>query len=254
VDQFRLDGRRALVTGGSKGIGAGLARGLAEAGADIILAARSPEELEQTRASLRDTGREIGIAVWDLAEADEIEGIFADVIESNGPIDILVNNAGTTKRMPAHELELAEWRRVLDLNLTAVFAMSQAFARQRIESGKPGKIINIGSLMSSTARRDNAPYASSKGGLLLLTKALAIDWASHNILVNAIGPGFIETPLNKPLSDDPKFSAWVRERCPLGRWGAPSDLVGAAVFLASPASDFVTGTIIYVDGGWLARF
>ena len=139
-------------------------------------------------------------------------------------------------------------------NLNAVFALSQAFARERIAAGEGGKIINIGSLMSHSTRPHNAPYATSKGGVLLMTKALAVDWAPHGILVNAIGPGYIQTPLNQALVDDPKFSEWVEGRCPLGRWGQPADLVGAAVFLASAASDFVTGQILYVDGGWLARF
>ncbi len=254
MDAFRLDGHRALVTGGSKGIGAGIARGLAEAGADIILMARGQRELEQTRDELRNTGQSIGIMVCDLSQADQMATCFADTEREHGAVDILVNNAGTTRRAPAHELSLEDWQIVLDVNLTAVFGMSQAFARSRITAKKPGKIINIGSLMSSTTRKDNAPYAASKGGILLLTKALAVDWAPHQILVNAIGPGFINTPMTKPLVDDPEFNEWVADRCPAGRWGTPGDLAGAAVFLASPASNFVTGQMVYVDGGWLARF
>jgi gluconate 5-dehydrogenase len=150
-------------------------------------------------------------------------------------------------------LTLDDWRTVIDLNLTAAFALSQAFARDRIAAGKPGKIINIASLMSSASRPGTSPYTASKGGILSLTQALALDWAKHGIHVNAIGPGYIDTPLTKPLVDDPKFNAWVTERCPLGRWGTPDDLAGAAVFLASPASDFITGQIIYADGGWLAH-
>ena len=254
MDAFRLDGRQALVTGGSKGIGAGLARGLAEAGADIVLMARGQRELEKTRDELRDTNRSIGIAACDLSRSDQIAGYFAYTEREHGPVDILVNNAGTTRRAPAHELSLDDWKIVLDVNLTAAFAMSQAFAQARIAAKQPGKIINIGSLMSSTTRKDNAPYAASKGGILLLTKALAVDWAPHRILVNGIGPGFINTQMTQPLVDDPEFNRWVIDRCPTGRWGAPGDLAGAAVFLASPASDFVTGQMLYVDGGWLARF
>ena len=254
VDTFRLDGRRALVTGGSKGIGAGLARGLAEAGADIVLLARGQQELEQTRDELRTTGREIGICACDLSQTDAIEGTFQQIVQEQGPIDILVNNAGTTRRSPAHELSLEDWQLVLEINLTAVFALSRAFAKERISSNRSGKIINIGSLLSSTARQDNAPYAASKGGVLLLTKALSVDWAPHHIFVNAIGPGFINTPLTRPLVENPEFNEWVLGRCPMGRWGDPKDLTGAAVFLASAASDFVTGQMIYVDGGWLARF
>ena len=254
MNAFRLDGKRALVTGGSKGIGAGLARGLADAGADIVLMARHKKELEQARSDLQDTGREIGISVCDVSKTDEIHDVFSEIVQQEGPIDILVNNAGTTRRAPAHELDLDDWRMVIDVNLTAVFALCQAFAKKRISDKQPGKIINIGSLMSSTTRKDNAPYAASKGAVLLLTRALAVDWAAYDIRVNAIGPGFINTPLTEPLVDNPEFNEWVTERCPQGRWGTPGDLAGAAVFLASPASDFVTGEILYVDGGWLARF
>ena len=254
MDAFRLDGKRALVTGGSKGIGAGLARGLADAGADIVLVARHKNELEQARSDLQDTGREIGISVCDVSKTDDIHDVFSEIVQQEGPIDILVNNAGTTRRAPAHELDLDDWRMVIDVNLTAVFALCQAFAKKRISDKQPGKIINIGSLMSSTTRKDNAPYAASKGAVLLLTRALAVDWAAYDIRVNAIGPGFINTPLTEPLVDNPEFNEWVTERCPQGRWGTPGDLAGAAVFLASPASDFVTGEILYVDGGWLARF
>ncbi|MAV36769.1 MAG: gluconate 5-dehydrogenase [Planctomycetaceae bacterium] len=251
---FRLDGRRALVTGASKGIGAGLARGLAEAGADLILLARGQRELEQVRDDLRATGRQIEIVTVDLLQTAEISEAYDDLVGRLAAPEILVNNAGMTRRGPAHEVTSEDWQQVLDLNLNAVFALSQAFARERIAAGEGGKIINIGSLMSHSTRPHNAPYATSKGGVLLMTKALAVDWAPHGILVNAIGPGYIQTPLNQALVDDPKFSEWVEGRCPLGRWGQPADLVGAAVFLASAASDFVTGQILYVDGGWLARF
>ena len=254
MDAFRLNGRRALVTGGSRGIGVGLARGLANAGANIVLLARRRAELERAQDELSDTGCQISTFVCDLLDTDSVATSFAQLVEEHGPIDILINNAGMTHREAAHELALEDWQAVIDLNLTATFALSQAFANERIAAHRPGKIINIGSLLSSTARRDNAPYAASKGGILLLTKALAVDWAAYDIHVNAIGPGYIETPLTKTLVEDPEFNGWVKERCPVGRWGKPSDLAGAAVFLASSASDFVTGQMIYVDGGWLARF
>jgi gluconate 5-dehydrogenase len=253
MDRFRLDNRRALVTGGSRGIGLGLARGLAEAGADIVLVARKPEDLVEAAADLADTGRKIATVAFDLAESAAIGEFYERVVAEHGPIDILVNNAGMSRRGQAHELSLEDWQTVLDLNLTAMFALCQAFAKERIASGKPGKIINIGSLMSSASRPNTAPYSASKGGVLLLTKALALDWAKHQIRVNAIGPGYIATPLTQPLVDDLKFDAWVKERCPLGRWGSPEDLASVAVFLAAPASDFVTGQIIYADGGWLAH-
>lgn len=253
MDRFRLDGRRALVTGGSRGIGLGLARGFAEAGADIVLVARKPAELAEAAAELADTGRQIATVPFDLAESAKIADFYRDVVAQHGPIDILVNNAGMSRRGPAHELSLDDWHAVMDLNLTAVFALCQEFAKERIASNRPGKIVNIGSLMSSASRPGTAPYSASKGGILLLTKGLALDWAKHRIHVNAIGPGYIATPLTQALVEDPKFNAWVTERCPLGRWGSPEDLANVAVFLASPASDFVTGQIIYADGGWLAH-
>jgi gluconate 5-dehydrogenase len=195
----------------------------------------------------------VATAAFDMSDAPAIPAWYAGLVEENGGVDILVNNAGMSRRGPAENITLDDWQTVVDVNLTAVFALSQAFANERIAAQKPGKIINIGSLMCSASRPGTAPYSASKGGVLLLTKALALDWAKHGILVNAIGPGYIETPLTKPLVDDPKFHAWVVDRCPLGRWGTPEDLASVAVFLASAASNFVTGQIIYADGGWLAH-
>lgn len=249
---FRLDGKRALVTGAGRGIGAGIARGLAEAGADLILLARGEADLRETAAGLTDTGRKIDIFPCDLLKTREISGQFAQMVSQFGPIEILVNNAGMSRRGPAVDLAIDDWQTVLDLNVTAMFELSRAFARERIARGG-GKVVNIGSLMCSATRPNVSAYTASKGAVLLLTKSLAVEWAEHRILVNAIGPGYIETPLTQPLVDDPKFTAWVKESCPLARWGKPSDLAGPVVFLASPASDFVTGQIMYVDGGWLSR-
>ena len=254
MNRFDLSGKRALVTGGSKGLGAAMAQALAEAGADLVLVARGEETLAETAADIRKTGRQVDLAPFDMLQSERIEEFYSDVVKTSGPIDILINNAGMTRRGSAEELTLADWQTVLDLNLTSVFALSSSFARERIGAGHPGKIVNVGSLMSSTTRPNNAPYAASKGGILLLTKALAVDWAEHGILVNAIGPGYFDTPMNSPLVNDPDFTQWVTGRCPMGRWGKPDDLAGAVVFLASAASDFVTGQILYVDGGWLARF
>jgi gluconate 5-dehydrogenase len=253
LERFRLDGRQAMITGASRGIGLGIAKGLAEAGADIVLVARSVEDLAQAAETLAPTGRRISTAHFDLSNTTLIDAFFQDTVAKYGAIDILVNNAGMSRRGPADELTMADWQAVVDLNLTAMFAACTAFARQRIARGEKGKIINIGSLMSSASRPGTAPYTATKGGVLLMTKALALDWAKHGILVNAIGPGYIETPLTQPLRDDAKFDAWVKERCPLGRWGTPEDIASAAVFLASPAADFITGQIVYVDGGWLAH-
>lgn len=252
-DRFRLDGKQALVTGGSRGIGLGIARGLAEAGADVVLVARSQADLATAAEQLAPLGRRIRTAAFDLADANAIAEWYPTIVQEHGPIDILINNAGMSRRGPAESLTLEDWQTVVDVNLTSVFALSQAFAKERIATQQPGKIVNIGSLMSSASRPGTSPYSATKGGVLLLTKALALDWAKHRILVNAIGPGYIETPLTRPLVDDPKFHAWVVDRCPLGRWGTPEDLASVAVFLASAASDFITGQIIYADGGWLAH-
>lgn len=253
MPNFRLDGQRALVTGGNRGIGLGLARGLGEAGANLVLTARSADELAAAQRELSPLGVEVQIATSDVSNTEAIAGCYADIVRRFGPIDILINNAGGTRRGPAHELSLEDWQAVLDLNLTSVFELSRCFARERIASGKPGRIINVGSLMCNSARAGTSPYAATKGGILLLTKALAMDWAPHGILVNAIGPGYIETPLTAPLKAKPEFDAWVTQTCPLGRWGTPADLAGAVTFLASPAASFITGQIIYIDGGWLAK-
>lgn len=253
ANPFRLDGKRALVTGAGRGIGAGLARGLAEAGADLVLLARSEGDLTETAASLADTGRKIDIFPCDLLKTREIGARFGEIVNEFGPIDILVNNAGMSRRGAAVDLSSDDWQIVLDLNVTAMFELSRAFARDRIARKVGGKVVNIGSLMCSATRPNVSAYTASKGAVLLLTNSLAVEWAEHGILVNAVGPGYIETPLTKPLTEDPKFTAWVKESCPLGRWGQPSDLAGPVVFLASAASDFVTGQILYVDGGWLSR-
>lgn len=253
MPDFRLDGLRALVTGGSRGIGLGVARGLAEAGADLVLTARNALELAAAQRELSPLGRDVQIAPFDMAQADQIGAFYGDIVGRYGPVHILINNAGMSRRGPAHELSLEDWQAVLDLNLTSVFALSQAFAKERIASGRPGRIVNVGSLMCNSARAGTSPYAATKGGILLLTKSLAMDWASYGILVNAIGPGYIETPLTAPLKTNPEFDAWVTDKCPLGRWGTPADLAGAVVFLASPAASFITGQIIYIDGGWLAK-
>jgi gluconate 5-dehydrogenase len=181
-----------------------------------------------------------------------IDTLFEKIVRDTKGVDILVNCAGTTARAPAEQADLDSWQRVIQVNLTAVFLMSQAFCRHRKRVAKPGKIINIGSLLCHAARATNAPYASSKGGLLMLTKSLAVEWAKYHINVNAIGPGYVQTELTEPLWSDQDFDKWVLSKTPLGRWGKPEDIVGTAVFLASPASDFVTGQIVYVDGGWLA--
>lgn len=254
MNQFRLDDKRALITGGSRGIGLGIAKAMAEAGAHTVLVARNPEKLEAARRELESLGGHVWVYPFDLLRTEEIDILYAKIIEDTGGIDILVNNAGGTRRNPAEAQTLEDWNYVLNLNLTSIFVLSRAFGRERLESKRRGKIINIASLMSETVRKDNTPYAASKGAVRQLTKALAIDWAPHGINVNAIGPGFIRTELTQPLWENPEFDSWVKGRTPMGRWGKPEDLGNTAVFLASAASDFITGQVIYVEGGWLSTF
>jgi len=254
MNKFRLDNQIALVSGGSKGIGFGIARALAEAGSDLVLVARDKKTLAAARDKLSDTQRRVRTYSFDMSDTDKIRTLYDQIIQDTGGIDILVNNAGGTRRGPADTLTAEDWNFVINLNMTATFTICQAFARQRIKSGKSGKIINIASLMSETVREDNAPYAASKGGIRQLTKALAVDWAKHAINVNAIGPGFIQTDLTKPLWKDESFDKWVKWKTPWARWGQPEDIGNAAVYLAAPASDFITGHVLYVDGGLLSTF
>jgi gluconate 5-dehydrogenase len=254
MEKFRLDGKRALITGGSRGIGFGIAKALTAAGAQTALIARNPERLEAARKELEKIGGRVWTYPFDMIHTEQIESLYAKIVEETGGIDILVNNAGGTRRNPAESQTLEDWNFVINLNLTSIFVLSKAFGKELIKSKKSGKIINIASLMSETVRENNTPYAASKGGVRQLTKALAVDWARYGINVNAIGPGYIRTELTQPLWEDPDFDRWVKGRTPLGRWGNPEDLGNVAVFLASPASDFITGQVIYADGGWLSTF
>jgi gluconate 5-dehydrogenase len=250
---FDLSGKTALVTGGSRGIGLAIAKGLAQHGANIAIIARMEKQLKQAQKQIQaDTDKQIWTFPFDLANAELVEPFFKSIIKEINGIDILVNCAGTTRRAQAEDVNLNDWNQVIDVNLTAVLVISQAFCQHRKQIGTGGKIINIGSLMCCAARPTNTAYACSKGGLLMLTKSLAVEWAKYNINVNAIGPGYIATELTAPLQNDPNLNKWVISKTPLGRWGQPGDIIGTAVFLASSASDFITGQIIYVDGGWLA--
>jgi len=254
MKKFRLDNKIALVTGGSKGIGFGIAKALAEAGSDLVLVARDNKILNEALEKLSATGRRIWIYSFDMSNTDKISDFFAQIVSDTGGIDILVNNAGGTRRGPADTITAEDWNYVINLNMTATFKLCQAFAQECIKSGNKGKVINIASLMSETVREDNAPYAASKGGIRQLTKALAVDWAKYGINVNAIGPGFTQTDLTRSLWEDDSFDKWVKWKTPWGRWGTPEDLGNAAVYLAAPASDFVTGQTLYVDGGLLCTF
>jgi gluconate 5-dehydrogenase len=249
-DLFSLNGKIALITGSSGGLGFTLARGLAEAGATIILNGRNPDKLD---AAVRSLNGEFNVHAkhFDVTDEPQIKEAVQDIEEEIGPLDILLNNAGIQHRGSLETIEKSDYQNVLDINLTGPFLMGKHVAKRMIERQR-GKIINICSLMSELGRRTVGPYAAAKGGLKMLTKAMAVDWAQHNIQVNGIGPGYFITDMTQPLADNPEFDAWLKKRTPAGRWGAPAELIGAAVFLASDASNFINGHIIYVDGGVLA--
>ncbi|KOV70169.1 SDR family oxidoreductase [Streptomyces sp. MMG1121] len=242
---FDISGRTALVTGSSRGIGRALARGLAEAGCTVVLNGRDAGRLDEAAAGLPGV---VHTAVFDVTDGASVAAGIADVEERVGPLDILVNNAGMQLRAPLLQFTEGDWHRILDTNLTSAFLVGREAARRMTERGH-GKIINICSLQSEVVRPGIAPYAAAKGALKMLTKGMCADWGPCGVQVNGLGPGYIETELTRPLVADEEFSAWVRRRTPAGRWGRTGDLVGGVLFLASPASDFVNGQILYVDGG-----
>ncbi len=248
LKSFDLSGRTALLTGSSAGIGYALARGLAGAGARVILNARSADKLEKAAAQLREEGATVFTAAFDVSDGSAVNSAVERIEAEIGPIDILVNNAGMQRRAPLDQFEEAQWHELLKTNLDSVFLVGKAVARHMIER-KRGKIINICSVQSELGRPGIAPYTASKGAVKMLTKGMAIDWGPHGIQVNGLGPGYFKTELNDALVKNAEFSAWLIGRTPSRRWGDVEDLVGAAVFLASDASRFVTGHILYVDGG-----
>ncbi|MEU0964557.1 SDR family oxidoreductase [Streptomyces sp. NPDC005917] len=243
---FDIGGRTALVTGSSRGIGLALARGLAEAGCTVVLNGRDPHRLAKAAASV--PGDRVHTAVFDVTDGPSVAAGIADVEERVGPLDILVNNAGMQLRAPLLEFTDADWHRILNTNLTSAFLVGREAARHMTARGH-GKIVNICSLQSEVVRPGIAPYAATKGALKMLTKGMCADWGPYGVQVNGLGPGYIETELTQPLVEDGEFSAWVRRRTPAGRWGRTEDLVGGVLFLASPAADFVSGQVLYVDGG-----
>jgi gluconate 5-dehydrogenase len=245
---FDLTGRTALITGSSKGIGFGLARGLAQAGARIVLNGRELARLEQAATALRSEGFSIETAPFDACEAQEVKQAIEDVESRVGRIDILINNAGMQHRAPLEDFPTEKWSELMRTNIDTAFFVGQAVARRMIPRGR-GKIINIASVQSELARPGIAPYTATKGAIKQLTKGMCTDWAKHGLQVNAIAPGYFKTELNQALVENAEFSAWLEKRTPAGRWGDVEELVGAAVFLASDASSFVNGHILYVDGG-----
>lgn len=250
---FDLTGRTALVTGSSRGIGLAIARGFAAAGARVVLNGRDPATLEAAARELPvEAAARVATRAFDVTdEAAVIDGIAA--IESSvGPVDVLVNNTGIQIRAPLDQFATADFERLLATNLTSAFVVARTVARSMIRRGRGGKIINVLSVNAEHARASIAPYSASKGGLKMLTKGMCVDWAKHGIQVNGLAPGYFATEMNRALVDDADFSAWVARRVPTGRWGRVEELQGAAVFLASPASDFVNGHVLVVDGGMVA--
>lgn len=251
LDAFNLSGKVAIVTGCDTGLGQGMALGLAQAGCDIVsVNRRIPEE---TAAGVKALGRRFFAIRADLSQQTAIDSIIGQAVAEMGRVDILVNNAGTIRREDALSFSEKDWDDVMNLNLKSVFFLSQAVARQFIQQGQGGKIINIASMLSFQGGIRVPSYTASKSGVLGITRLLANEWAHHGINVNAIAPGYMATNNTQQLRDDEDRSKAILERIPAGRWGTPDDLQGPAVFLASSASDYINGYTLAVDGGWLAR-
>ncbi len=248
--QFSLLGKKALVTGSSKGIGAAIAQALAHAGADIVLVGRSEESLKETKSAIEKIGRNVDIVLCDVSSAQGIKEAFAGVADLK--VDILVNNAGSISRAPAAETEMQDWNRIIDTNLNSVFQISQACGRAMIARGN-GAIINIASLLSFQGGINVPAYTASKHGVAGVTKALANEWGSRGVTVNAIAPGYISTDNTAALRADADRNASILARIPIGRWGNPDDISSVAVFLASPAARYINGEVLTVDGGWMGR-
>ena len=248
---FDIAGKTAMVTGSTGGLGSLFAEGLAEHGCTVILHARTREKLDRQLEKFRAAGYKAYGYVFDVTQGDQVERAVQQISGQAGTIDILVNNAGITLRAPLEDFRDEDWDRVIGTNLTGTYRVSKAVVKGMIEK-KAGKIINIGSVQCELARPGIAPYTASKGGIKLLTRGMAADWAKYNIQVNGIGPGYFKTAMTKSLYEDPAFDAWLCNRTPSHRWGEAEELLGALLFLASPDSSYVNGQMIYVDGGLLA--
>jgi NAD(P)-dependent dehydrogenase (short-subunit alcohol dehydrogenase family) len=253
LEMFRLDGRTALVTGGSKGLGLVMATALAQAGAEVAIVSRTESEVNAAASRIADeTKRRVLPFTADVTDGGHIERLAAETADAFGKVDILVNNAGINIRGAAAELSESDWNAVLSVNLTAPFLLARTFGPKMAERGW-GRIINLGSILSVIGIAGRAPYASAKAGVLNLTRVLAMEWATSGVTVNAICPGPFATDMNKPLLNDPeKYAAFVA-KIPMGRWGELHEIAGVALFLASEASSFVTGSALFVDGGWTAQ-
>ena len=249
LDLFSLEGRRALVTGSSQGIGRALVEGLAGAGAAVVLNGRDEARLAAAAQEVRAaTGAEVATLSFDVTDHDAVRQAIDGFEREQGPIDVLVNNAGMQFRTPLEDFPADRFEQLLQTNVASVFHVGQAVARHMI-ARRGGRIVNIASVQSALARPGIAPYTATKGAVANLTKGMATDWARHGLQVNALAPGYFDTPLNAALVADPDFCAWLEKRTPAGRWGRVEELVGACLFLASDAASFVNGTVLYVDGG-----
>lgn len=250
---FDLTGSRALVTGGGSGLGLAIARGLARAGAEVVLNGRNEDKLAKAKEALAGEGITATLAPFDVTDADRVATSIADIERRLGSVDILVNNAAMNQRKHLEQFTPDEWRTLMAANLDGPFLVTRALL-PAMKTRRRGKIINVCSLAADLGRPNIVPYAASKGALRMLTRALAVELAPSNIQVNGISPGFFKTEMNAALIADAEFSAWVSRRTPAGRWGEPPEIAGAAVFLASRAADYVTGHVLYVDGGFSAAY
>ncbi len=248
---FDLTGKTALVTGSSRGLGRAFADGLAGAGARVVLNGVNEERLADAAAEMQAAGHEVLTCAFDVTDEAAIVAAFNGFDNDGIEIDILINNAGIQFRKPMLELQTSDWQRVVDTNLTSAFVIGREAAKRMAVRGR-GKIINIGSLTSELARATVAPYTVTKGGIKMLTKAMAAEWGELGIQANAIGPGYMVTDMNEALINNPEFDAWVKARTPMRRWGKPEELAGTAIYLASEASNYVSGQIIYADGGMIS--
>ena len=248
---FNIEGKIALITGSTGGLGDLFARGLAENGCTVVLNSRNQKKVDAKVNHFRELGYSVHGCAFDITNSEEVNRAVRFITEEIGSIDILVNNAGINLRAPLEDFNDEDWDKVIGINLTGAYKVSKAVAKKMIEK-RAGKIINIGSMQSELGRPTIAPYAASKGGLKMLTKGMAADWAKYNIQINGIGPGYFKTEMTKALYEDPEFDTWLCSRTPSNRWGNVEELLGALLFLSSAASSYMNGQIIYIDGGMLA--
>lgn len=252
LEMFSLKGKSGIVTGAGSGIGKAIANGLVQAGAEIVIVGRNRERLEKAATEIEKFGGPVIALQADISKMEEIKKVVDRAVKEFGKIDFLFNNAGIVRRAPSEDFTEKDWDETISTNLKGPFFLAQAVARVMISQKRKGKIINTSSLSAVQGGKRVLAYAASKGGLSQVTKSMANDWAKYNILVNALGPGWVKTELTEPLQQDRERYAEITNRIPLGRWADPEDLMGAAVFLASDASDYITGQTIFVDGGWLS--